>query len=233
MSQQKYKVEVLSLDPGDFDLSFKIIIIGDSGVGKSCLAVKATKDKFDSIYSPTIGFEFMTFFIKIEDLYIKLQIWDTCGQEIYRSLISSFYRNSSLAILVYAINDENSFIHLDSWINEIKNHGNPDINIFLIGNKVDLEEQRLVSKDMAKEFLEYNKANLFLETSAKTGFNAQNVFIEAAKLLYEQHLQYKDRISRPDSITNLNNENNSKKIMDTEFEEDENTSKNRRKKGCC
>ena len=86
---------------------------------------------------------------------------------------------------------------------------------------------------MAKEFLEYNKANLFLETSAKTGFNAQNVFIEAAKLLYEQHLHYKDRISRPDSITNLNNENNSKKIMDTEFEEDENTSKNRRKKGCC
>ena len=71
MSQQKYKVEVLSLDPGDFDLSFKIIIIGDSGVGKSCLAVKATKDKFDSIYSPTIGFEFMTFFTNMGYMWAR------------------------------------------------------------------------------------------------------------------------------------------------------------------
>ena len=231
MAKKDYKVEVLKQDPGDYDLSFKLIVVGDSGVGKSCLTIKATKDNFDSIYSPTIGFEFMTFFIKIEDLYVKLQIWDTCGQEVYRSLISSFYHNSSLAILVYAIDEKNSFIHLDSWLNEIRTHGNPDINIFLIGNKVDLENKRVINKELAQDFVEKNNAKLFLETSAKTGFNAQNVFIEATKLLYEQHLQYKDRISRPDTLGNVVGDEVNKNIaMETIDEEEGNKS---RKKGCC
>ena len=231
MAKKDYKVEVLKQDPGDYDLSFKLIVVGDSGVGKSCLTIKATKDNFDSIYSPTIGFEFMTFFIKIEDLYVKLQIWDTCGQEVYRSLISSFYHNSSLAILVYAIDVKNSFIHLDSWLNEIRTHGNPDINIFVIGNKVDLENKRVINKELAQDFVEKNNAKLFLETSAKTGFNAQNVFIEATKLLYEQHLQYKDRISRPDTLGNVVGDEVNKNIaMETNDEEEGNKS---RKKGCC
>ena len=231
MAQQNYKVEVLKQDPGDYDLSFKLIVVGDSGVGKSCLTIKATKNNFDSIYSPTIGFEFLTFFIKIEELYVKLQIWDTCGQEVYRSLISSFYHNSSLALLVYAIDEKNSFIHLDSWLNEIRTHGNPDINIFVIGNKVDLENKRLISRELAKDFVEKNNAKLFLETSAKTGFNAQNVFIEATKLLYEQHLQFKDRISRPDTLGNIiGDEVNKNIVMETIDEEESNKS---RKKGCC
>ena len=231
MARQDYKVEVLKQDPGDYDLSFKLIVVGDSGVGKSCLTIKATKDNFDSIYSPTIGFEFMTFFIKIEDLYVKLQIWDTCGQEVYRSLISSFYHNSSLALLVYAIDEKNSFIHLDSWLNEIRTHGNPDINILVIGNKVDLENKRVINRELAQDFVEKNNAKLFLETSAKTGFNAQNVFIEATKLLYEQHLQFKDRISRPDTLGNIVGDDVNKNIvMETIDEEESNKS---RKKGCC
>ena len=231
MAQQDYKVDVLDQDPGDYDLSFKLIVVGDSGVGKSCLTIKATKNNFDSIYSPTIGFEFLTFFIKIEDLYVKLQIWDTCGQEVYRSLISSFYHNSSLALLVYAIDEKNSFIHLDSWLNEIRTHGNPDINIFVIGNKVDLENKRVINRELAQDFVEKNNAKLFLETSAKTGFNAQNVFIEATKLLYEQHLQFKDRISRPDTLGNIvGDEVNKNIVMETIDEEESNKS---RKKGCC
>ena len=231
MAQQDYKVDVLDQDPGDYDLSFKQIVVGDSGVGKSCLTIKATKNNFDSIYSPTIGFEFLTFFIKIEDLYVKLQIWDTCGQEVYRSLISSFYHNSSLALLVYAIDEKNSFIHLDSWLNEIRTHGNPDINIFVIGNKVDLENKRVINRELAQDFVEKNNAKLFLETSAKTGFNAQNVFIEATKLLYEQHLQFKDRISRPDTLGNIvGDEVNKNIVMETIDEEESNKS---RKKGCC
>ena len=117
-----------------YDLTFKIIVLGDSGVGKSCLTLKATQDRFESIYSPTIGFEFLTYTVQIGDKIIKLQIWDTCGQEVYRSLISSFYRNSSLAILVYSIDDENSFSNLESWLNELKSQGNVDMNIFLVGN---------------------------------------------------------------------------------------------------
>ena len=231
MSQENYQIEILNQELTEFELNFKIIIIGDSGVGKSCLSLRATKNVFESLYSPTIGFEFMTFFIKVDKKPIKLQIWDTCGQEVYRSLISSFYNNSSLAIVVYSIDNEESFNNLEFWLNELKTKGNPDINLFLIGNKADLEDNRKVSKEAAQEFAENNKIKLFLETSAKTGFNAPNIFIEAAKLLYEQHLKYKDRVSRLESISGTvpreSNQSNAMNIMNIEEDED------RKKKGCC
>jgi small GTP-binding protein len=138
------KCEVLPENFDQYDLSFKLIVIGDCGVGKSCLTMRATKEYFEEFYSPTVGFEFFTFNLKLNDKVIKLQIWDTCGQEVYRSLISSFYRNSSLAIMVYAIDNDESFKHLESWLNEIRTHSNPDVKIFLIGNKIDLEEKRKI-----------------------------------------------------------------------------------------
>lgn len=95
--------EILPDDFNQNDLVFKVIIIGDSGVGKSCLTIKAIKNTFQDEHNSTIGFEFYTFNVKINDKSIKLQIWDTCGQEVYRSLINSFYRNACLAILVYSI----------------------------------------------------------------------------------------------------------------------------------
>jgi len=234
MSKEK-KVQILEEDPGDFDLSFKLIVIGDSAVGKSCLSIKATKGIFDQNYNPTIGFEFLTFFVKVDESNIKLQIWDTCGQEVYRSLISSFYHNSSLAVLVYAINNKNSFMSLESWLNEIKTLGSPDINIFLIGNKADLEEKRQIPKEMGEEFCKNHGIQFFLETSAKTGFNAQNVFLEAAKLLYEQHLQYKDRLSRPNSVDNLIilDSRNTENVIIESNEEDEEDGEKTRKKKCC
>jgi small GTP-binding protein len=102
-SEEEIQCTILPDDFSQYDLSFKLIVIGDSGVGKSCLTMKATKNQFESNYSTTVGFEFFTFNVKINDKIIKLQIWDTCGQEIYKSLITNFYRNSSLAIMVYAI----------------------------------------------------------------------------------------------------------------------------------
>ena len=95
--------EIIPGEYAQYDLSFKLIVVGDSGVGKSCLTMKASKNYFEDFYSATVGFEFYTMTVKVNDKYIKLQIWDTCGQEIYRSLIKSFYRNSSLAMLVYSI----------------------------------------------------------------------------------------------------------------------------------
>ena len=97
------KCEIVKDENNQYDLSFKIIVIGDSGVGKSSLTTKAIKNYFDEFYSTTVGFEFLTQTMKIEDKYLKLQIWDTCGQEIYKSLISSFYRNSSLAMMMYSV----------------------------------------------------------------------------------------------------------------------------------
>ena len=102
--EEDYKIELLPEDYTQYDLSFKLIFIGDSSVGKSCLTTKAVKNNFEEYYQATVGFEFLTFNMKVNDKVIKLQIWDTCGQEIYKSLVTSFYRNSSLAIIVYAIN---------------------------------------------------------------------------------------------------------------------------------
>lgn len=96
-------IEILEEDTSNYDLSFKIIIIGDSGVGKSCLSLRGIKNLYDSNYNATVGFEFFTFSVRINNQILKLQVWDTCGQEIYRSLITNFYRNSSLAMMVYSI----------------------------------------------------------------------------------------------------------------------------------
>ena len=211
-----YKIEVQNNEVADSDLCFKIIIIGDSSVGKSCLALKAIKGTFESLYTPTVGFEFLTFFVKIENSNIKLQIWDTCGQEVYRSIIGSFYRNSSLAIIVYSIDNENSFNNIESWLNELKSKGNPDINIILVGNKADLEDKREITKDMANDLCEKNKIKYFFESSAKTGFNAKNIFIEAAKVLYERHIKFKNRVSRPESLGFIDTDDKNNPYLENE-----------------
>ena len=225
--------EILTEEFNDYDLSFKIIVVGDSGVGKSCLTMKGTKNYFEECYSQTVGFEFFTFNIRINDKNIKLQIWDTCGQEAYRSLITSFYRNSSLAILVYSIDNINSYNNIESWLNEIKSQANPEIKIFLIGNKTDLENERQISKEEAQRFSSDHIFNYFIETSAKTGFNAQSVFIRAAKELYITHLDYKDRASRVGSITPATDSFQQDINMNNNFMLDDEEEKPRKKKGCC
>ena len=187
IESDEFKIELLSEDYPQYDLSFKLIFIGDPSIGKSCLTQKAIKNNFEEYYQATVGFEFLTYNLKINDKVVKLQIWDTCGQEIYRSLISNFYRNSSLAVLMYAINDKESFNHADSWLSELKNNSSPDISIILVGNKADLEEDRQILKDEGENYKEQNCLDLFMETSAKTGYNARNVLIEAAKILYKRY----------------------------------------------
>ena len=196
-------VEILADDYPNYDLSFKLIVIGDSGVGKSCLTSKATKNIFETSYNTTIGFEFFCFNLKIKDKIIKLQIWDTCGQELYRSLITNFYRNSSLAIMVYSITNKESFEHVDIWLKELKSHSNPDAKVFLVGNKNDLEENRQVTTQEAKEFSNQLGFNYFCESSAKTGFNARKVFIRAAKILYDDYQMYREKNQTDQSSTSF------------------------------
>ena len=189
-SSDEFTIEYLPEDYPQYDLSFKLIFIGDSGVGKSCLTTKAVKNNFEEYYQATVGFEFLTFNMKVNDKVIKLQIWDTCGQEIYKSLISNFYRNSSLAVLVYAIDNKESFNHVENWLNDLKSQANPDVRIFLVGNKADLEEDRKVQKEEGEKYKEDQHLDLFMETSAKTGHNARNVLVEAAKILYKDYLKF-------------------------------------------
>ena len=196
----KRDIEILPETTNKSDLSFKIIIIGDSFVGKSSLANKAIKNKFDNLYSATLGFDYFSFFVKIDDKILKLQIWDTCGQEIYQSLITNFYRNSSLAIMVYSIDNRTSFEHIDNWLKEIKINSNPDAKVFLIGNKADLDKVRVVTYEEAEKYANELEFSKFYETSAKSGFNAQKIFIEAAYLLYDEYIGYKSSQSHNTSI---------------------------------
>ena len=189
ISTEIKKVEILDTDQKSFDLNFKTILIGNTGVGKSCLSLKATKGIFKEDFTSTLGFEFFSFNVKINNTIIKLQIWDTCGQEIYRSLIAGFYRSSSLAVIVYSVTDKQSFEDVDIWLKQVKTHGSLETKIFLIGNKADLPD-RVVSSEEGIKCKEENGMECFMETSAKTGFNARELFVNGAISLYLEHLKY-------------------------------------------
>ena len=214
IEDDEFKIELLPDDFPQYDLSFKLIVIGDSSVGKSCLTTQAVRNKFIDFYQTTVGFEFLTFNLRINTNVVKLQVWDTCGQEVYKSLISNFYRNSSLALIVYAINNRNSFEHAEIWLNELKNKSNPKVRIFLVGNKCDLENTRVVSKEEGENFKNEKNLDKFIETSAKTGENARNVMLQAAKILYKDYLKVKEKIkndgSDGDTLERKNGKNRSK-----------------------
>ena len=211
-------------DIAKYDFSFKMIVIGDAGVGKSCLTNRAAKEKFISDYSPTVGFEFLTFSTNIDNKIVKLQIWDTCGQEVYRSLITNFYRNASLAMMVYSIDSRESFIHINQWLKEVRIQSHPDVKIILIGNKADLENERAVTYEEAKRFKEENQILYFEETSAKTGLNSKEVFEAAARILYDEHKKYKTRAKNDGINKEIQKDNIPKKLNKTE---------KKRNKGCC
>ena len=121
ITSDRVTVTVLSDVPSSQDIAFKVIIVGDSGVGKSCLTMKAIKNTFTEGHNATVGFDFFTFCTLIDEATsCKLQIWDTCGQETYKSLITSFYRNTSLAMMVYSIDSQESFEHIKTWHRELK-----------------------------------------------------------------------------------------------------------------
>ena len=221
--EENIKVEALPEDYPQYDLSFKLIFIGDSGVGKSCLTSKAVKNTFEDYYQATVGFEFLTYNLKLNDKIIKMQIWDTCGQEIYKSLITNFYRNSNLAAVIYSIDSKESFVHAENWLNDLRSQASPDVRVFLVGNKADLEAERKVPKEDGEKFKEDQKLDMFMETSAKTGYNAKNVLIEAAKILYKDYLNFEKN-----SGDNKENKNDNKLMKQQLINKDKKT-----KKGCC
>lgn len=183
---------ILPEDYPTYDISFKIIIIGNSNVGKSSLTKRATKDIFEKTYTTTVGFEFFTFNYIYLDKIIKLQIWDTCGQEIYRSLVQSFYRSSSLAVIVFSIDNLESFKNVSLWVKEVKKFSSPEVKIFLVGTKSDLEEKREVFSNDIKDLLCDYDIKYYLETSALTGFNSKRLFIDICKVMSEENINKKE-----------------------------------------
>ncbi|EPB91059.1 Ras-like protein Rab-2A [Mucor circinelloides 1006PhL] len=163
----------------NYNYIIKYIIIGDTGVGKSCILLQFTDKRFMPAHDLTIGVGFGTRFITVNDQQIKLQIWDTAGQESFRSITRSYYRGAAGALLVYDITRRDTFEHLPVWLEDVRQHANPNTVIMLIGNKSDLEKNRQVSREEAEQFAQENDL-FFLETSAKSSDNVEKAFEETA-----------------------------------------------------
>jgi len=167
-----------------YEYIFKYIIIGDMGVGKSCLLHQFTEKKFSSDSPHTIGVEFGTRIIDVNSKKIKLQIWDTAGQERFRAVTRSYYRGAAGALLVYDITRRTTYNHLTSWLTDARNLTHPNTVIMLVGNKRDLESERDVTYEEASQFARENGL-IFVETSAKTGENVEDSFLKTAKLIFQ------------------------------------------------
>jgi Ras-related protein Rab-2A len=164
---------------------FKYIIIGDTAVGKSCLLLRFTDKRFRPEHDLTIGVEFGTRLIDIDDKAIKLQIWDTAGQEAFRSITRTYYRGATGALLVYDIARRDTFNHLSRWLDEARQNANPHMVIMLIGNKADLaDHKRDVTYEEGARFAQENGL-VFLETSAKTAQNVEAAFLQTTRKIYE------------------------------------------------
>ncbi|KAI9072116.1 hypothetical protein K1719_015253 [Acacia pycnantha] len=158
------------------DYVFKVVLIGDSAVGKSQILARFARNEFSMDSKATIGVEFQTRTLVIQHKTVKAQIWDTAGQERYRAVTSAYYRGAVGAMLVYDITKRQSFDHIPRWLEELRNHADKNIVIILIGNKSDLENQRAVPTEDAKEFAE-KEGLFFLETSALEATNVETAFM--------------------------------------------------------
>ncbi|CAH9090694.1 unnamed protein product [Cuscuta epithymum] len=159
----------------EYDYLFKLLLIGDSGVGKSCLLLRFADDSYLDSYISTIGVDFKIRTMEQDGKTIKLQIWDTAGQERFRTITSSYYRGAHGIIIVYDITDKESFTNVKQWLNEIDRYASENVNKLLVGNKCDMDANRAVSYDVAKDFAD-EIGIPFLETSAKNAINVEQAF---------------------------------------------------------
>lgn len=176
----------------DYGYVFKFILVGDSGVGKSSMLYRFTEDKFDAEHNVTIGVEFGMKMIKINDRNIKLQIWDTAGQETFRSITRSYYREAAGVILCYDVTNRKSFNDIIGWLEDIRKTSDV-ANIILVGTKTDLENKRIISIEEGKQMAEAYKL-LFAEISSKVPYqnNPTNVFMKLAETIFDKikHIGY-------------------------------------------
>ena len=203
----------------NYNLIFKIVLIGDSNVGKTNILSKYLQNEFNPDSKATVGVDFGSKTININNNVIKAQIWDTAGTEKYRSITNAYYKGAKGAFVVYDISRKASFNNIDKWLFDLKNNGDENINIIIIGNKIDLENQREVTTEEGEKKAIINKAS-FIETSAKNGDNIEKAFNLMIENVYENFKKENENKENIDSeelnkekILNLNsnNENQIKK----------------------
>uniref|UniRef100_A0A8B9H230 RAB41, member RAS oncogene family n=1 Tax=Astyanax mexicanus TaxID=7994 RepID=A0A8B9H230_ASTMX len=170
---------------GDFGnplRKFKLVFLGEQSVGKTSLITRFMYDSFDNTYQATIGIDFLSKTMYLEDRTVRLQLWDTAGQERFRSLIPSYIRDSTVAVVVYDITNVNSFQQTTKWIDDVRTERGSDVIIMLVGNKTDLADKRQVSiEEGERKAKELNV--MFIETSAKAGYNVKQLFRRVAAAL--------------------------------------------------
>ncbi|XP_036595944.1 ras-related protein Rab-1B-like [Trichosurus vulpecula] len=166
------------MDP-ECDYLFKLLLIGDSGVGKSCLLLRFADDTYTDSYVSTIGVDFKIHTIQLDGKTVKLQIWDTAGQERFRTITSSYYHGAHGIILVYDVSDVASYANVKQWLMEVERFGSQSTKMLLVGNKNDLVTKKVVDHVIAKEFTD-SLGIPFLETSAKNATNVEQVFLTMA-----------------------------------------------------
>lgn len=170
-----------------YDYLFKLLIIGDAGVGKSSILLRFTDDSFDDYIQSTIGVDFKVKHLDVMDKRVKITIWDTAGQERFRTLTSSYYRGAQGVIMVYDVTRRDSFDNLQHWLKEVKlyspNNGEGVVKL-LVGNKIDLLEKRVVSREIAENWAR-SQGMLFLEASAKTKMGIRQCFMEVVQKIMD------------------------------------------------
>ncbi|KAK6457786.1 P-loop containing nucleoside triphosphate hydrolase protein [Scheffersomyces xylosifermentans] len=169
----------------EYDYLFKLLLIGDSGVGKSCLLLRFADDTYTPDYISTIGVDFKIRTIELDHKTIKLQIWDTAGQERFRTITSSYYRGAHGIIIVYDVTDQESFNNVKQWLQEIDRYATGGVMKLLVGNKADLSDKKIVDYDAAKEFADALDIP-FLETSALSSTNVEQAFVTMARQIKAQ-----------------------------------------------
>ena len=196
-----------------YDFLFKILLVGNSSVGKSSLFLRFVDDVWNDVFVPTIGVDFKIKTLKINEKNVKLQIWDTAGQERFRTIISSYYKGAQGILLVFDVTEKESFESLNNWLIEIEKNANKNVVKILIGNKNDLEEKRVISFSQAKDFADSNGLK-YVETSAKLNNNVTEAFSEIGKELMEASKdkeffgnENKKTITISNNTTDINKEN--------------------------
>jgi Ras-related protein Rab-8A len=193
--QDNQRFEIMAAAP-HFDMQIKLLMIGDSGVGKTCLLLRYANDSFSPTFITTIGIDFKIKNIELDGKRIKLQIWDTAGQERFRTITTSYFRGAQGILLVYDVTDRGSFNSIRNWVGQIQQHADVHVNKILIGNKCDMDDHRVVSveegKQLAKEY-----GIQFYETSAKNDIEVETGFTTVAREVKNRLLADGPRPNKP------------------------------------
>jgi Ras-related protein Rab-5C len=176
----------------------KLVLVGNTSVGKTCIAKMATTGAFADDSTPTLGATYVSKLVRLGNTEVRLQIWDTAGQERYRGMTPMYFRGAHVAIVAYAVTDSESFDGVDTWITSLRDNADAQIILFLVGNKCDLEDQRAVSSETGQKKATELSA-VFYEVSAKTGDRVEDLFLDIAKSFLEKTAT-KDQAKAPESL---------------------------------